>query len=243
MMKSHFEHVEDIAYHVDKHIIDINDKKDKREYIGGSALGSPCIRQIQYRYMQTPPDTTRAFSARTLRIFDMGHIVEEIMAGYLTKAGFDIKTHDKKGEQFGFSVAEGKIKGHIDGVVCSGPVAMPYPFLWENKSANNKKFNEFVRKGVEKANPAYAGQIAVYQAYMDLTENPALFTVYNKDTSDIYYEFVPFNKILAQRMSDNGVEIIQATDANELLPRVAANSDFYSCKFCEYHNTCWNEKN
>ena len=80
-MKSHFEHVEDIAYHVDKHIIDINDKKDKREYIGGSALGSPCIRQIQYRYMQTPPDTTRAFSARTLRIFDMGHIVEEIMAG------------------------------------------------------------------------------------------------------------------------------------------------------------------
>ena len=118
---------------------------------------------------------------------------------------------------------------------------MPYPFLWENKSANSKKFNEIVKRGVAKANPAYAGQLAIYQAYMDLTENPALFTVYNKDTSDIYYEFVPFNKVLAQKMSDNGVEIIQATDSNELLPRVAASSDFYTCKFCEYHNTCWNE--
>ena len=71
---------------------------------------------------------------------------------------------------------------------------MQYPFLWECKSANSKKFSEFVRKGVANANPVYAAQIALYQAYMDLTENPALFTVMNKDTSEIYYELVPFDE-------------------------------------------------
>ena len=39
---------------------------------------------------------------------------------------------------------------------------------------------------------------------MDLTENPALFTVMNKDTSEIYYELIPFNKELAQKTSDRG---------------------------------------
>ena len=74
---------------------------------------------------------------------------------------------------------------------------------------------------------------------MDLTENPALFTVMNKDTSEIYYELVPFDKGLAQRTSDRGVEILQATKANEMLPRVASNSDYFTCKFCDFRQTCW----
>ena len=52
---------------------------------------------------------------------------------------------------------------------------------------------------------------------MDLTENPALFTVMNKDTSEIYYELIPFNKDLAQKTSDKGVEILKATKAGEML--------------------------
>ena len=116
---------------------------------------------------------------------------------------------------------------------------MDYPFLWECKSANSKKFGEFVRKGVAVANPTYAAQIALYQTYMDLMDFPALFTVMNKDTSELYYEFVPFNPELAQRVSDRGVEIIQATRANEMLPRIANESNYFTCKFCEYRNTCW----
>jgi hypothetical protein len=74
---------------------------------------------------------------------------------------------------------------------------------------------------------------------MDLNENPALFTVLNKDTSEIYYELVPFDRGLAQRVSDKGVDILKATKANEVLPRVAANSDYFACKFCEFRQTCW----
>ena len=191
----HSDAIELIAYNIDKAMCDINDERPKRKYLGGSSLGSPCARQIQYRYMQTKPDEDKQFPARTLRIFDMGHFIEDLIAKYLRDAGFELKTHDSKGEQFGFSVAE--------------------------------------------ANPVYAAQIALYQAYMDLTENPALFTVMNKDTSEIYYELVPFDKGLAQRTSDRGVEILQATKAKEMLPRIAANSDYFHCKWCEFGKTCW----
>lgn len=231
--------IELLSYHVDRAICDKNDALPKRTYLGGSSLGSACARQVQYRYMQTPVDEDRQFPARTLRIFDFGHNIEDILAEYLKDAGFDLRTHGPQGEQFGFSVADDQIKGHIDGVICSGPVPIGYPFLWENKSANTKKFSEFVRKGVAEANPVYAAQIALYQAYMDLTEHPALFTVMNKDTCEIYYEFVPFDKELAQRTSDRGVDILKATRAKEMLPRIAANSDYFACKFCDYRKTCW----
>jgi hypothetical protein len=107
------------------------------------------------------------------------------MAKWLRDAKFDLRTEDKNGKQFGFSIADDQIKGHIDGVVCGGPIDMAYPALWESKSANDSKFKSFVRHGVAKANSVYATQIAFYQSYMDLTENPCLFTVVNKNTSEI----------------------------------------------------------
>ena len=233
----HFDLIKQISEHIDQGIVRENNKRTPRTYIGGSSLGNDCARQVQYRYMQTKKDED--FQARTLRIFEFGHHIEDMIAGYLKNAGFDLRTHSTKGEQFGFSVADDQIKGHIDGVICGGPVKMDYPFLWECKSANSKKFGEFVRKGVTQANPTYAAQLALYQTYMDLMDYPALFTVMNKDTSELYYEFVPFNAELAQKISDRGVEIIKATRANEMLPRIANESDYFTCKFCDYRNTCW----
>tara|TARA_R100001015_G_C4602636_1_gene157605 strand:- start:979 stop:1320 length:342 start_codon:yes stop_codon:yes gene_type:complete len=112
--------------------------------------------------------------------------------------------------------------------------------LWECKSANDRSFNEFVRKGVKQVNLTYASQIALYQAYMDLTDNPALFTVVNKNTCEIYIEFVDFDKELAQKTSDKAVEILTAVKHDEILPRIAMDSDYFLCKRCEFKNTCWN---
>ena len=116
---------------------------------------------------------------------------------------------------------------------------MGYPCLWENKSANDKKFREFMMKGVARTNPVYAAQIALYQAYMNLTEHPCLFTVLNKNTSQIYYELVRFDKVLAQEISDKAVTILEATKANDMLPRIAQSRDYFACKFCEFQDSCW----
>ena len=228
-----------ISKELDKAIVDKNSERKKRTYLGGSSLGESCSRKIQYRYLGTESDEGRDFTANTLRIFQFGHEIEDSVALWLKNANFDLRTEDKKGEQFGFSIADGEIKGHIDGVICGGPVDMGYPCLWENKSANDKKFREFMMKGVARTNAVYAAQIALYQAYMNLTEHPCLFTVLNKNTSQIYYELVPFNKSLAQEMSDKAVNILEATKAKEVLPRVAFSKDFFDCKWCEFQDRCW----
>lgn len=235
----HSEIIDAISAELDKAIIEKNSERKKRTYLGGSSLGESCSRKIQYRYLGTESDEGRDFTANTLRIFQFGHEIEDSVADWLKNANFDLRTEDKNGEQFGFSIADGEIKGHIDGVICGGPVNMGYPCLWENKSANDKKFREFMMKGVARTNQVYAAQIALYQAYMNLTEHPCLFTVLNKNTSQIYYELVPFNKSLAQEMSDKAVNILDATKAKETLPRVAYSRDFFDCKWCEFQDRCW----
>jgi hypothetical protein len=230
---------DDITKIIDDSILDKEKDNKRRTYLGASSLGDSCSRKIQYRYMGVPIDKNRGFSAQTLRIFQFGHEIELIVARLLRQAGFDLRVEDKNGEQFGFSIAEGEIKGHIDGVICSGPLDTSYPMLWECKSANDRKFKEFQTKGVTVANPVYAAQVALYQAYMQLTDNPCLFTVLNKNTSEIYYEFMPFNKALAQEVSDKAVSILEATKANEILPRLAQSRDYFACKYCEFQDSCW----
>ena len=58
---------------------------------------------------------------------------------------------------------------------------------------------------------------------------------------ELHHELVPFDADLAQRMSDRGVRILQATDAGELLPRIATSSDFFECRFCPWAKRCWEQ--
>ena len=149
MMKSRFSMLDqEISNIVDEAIVDRNKEVKQRTYLGASSLGDACSRKIQYRYMGLSIDKNRDFDAKTLRIFQFGHEIELSVAGWLRQAGFDLRVQDKNGEQFGFSIAEGEVKGHIDGVVCGGPLKTEYPMLWECKSANDKKFKEFQIKGV-----------------------------------------------------------------------------------------------
>lgn len=207
-----------------------------RNYLGGSRLGEECARKLQYEYegAERPP-----FPARTQLIFDAGHAGEDSVARLL-KQIFDLRTHQANGGQFGFTTANDRIKGHIDGVICGGPEEFgPYPFLWEHKEVGAKYWQAIGRNGVRAERPVYAGQIATYQAYLDLTDNPALFSFGNRDTREIGFERVPFDAKLAQECTDRGVQVITATERGERLPRPYASADFFKCRFCDYREACW----
>ena len=210
-----------------------------REYLGGSRLGVSCERQLQFEYAQASVDPGKASNGRMLRIFERGHQTESMVIRWLRLAGFNLKTEDANGQQFGFSVAQGRLRGHIDGVLVAGPQGFTYPALWENKCLGAKSWRELQKHKLAIAKPIYAAQIAVYQSYLDLHEHPALFTAVNADTMDIYAELVPFDAALAQRMSDRAVRVIQATQAGELLPRNATDPAHFECKFCPWTERCW----
>ncbi|MBO6805899.1 PD-(D/E)XK nuclease family protein [Thalassospira sp.] len=220
-----------------------------RTYLGGSRLGHPCERALQFEFAGAPKDEGHEFSGQTLRIFEIGHALEDLAIRWLRVAGFDLYTRKGNrpdGEQFGFSVAGGRIRGHVDGIISAGPqpLGIVVPALWECKTMNAKNWRETVTKGVVVAKPVYAAQIALYQAYMEAqvpgtSDNPALFTAINKDTAELHHELVPFDAGLAQRMSDRAVRILQATDAGELLPRIAMTRDFHECRMCPWADRCW----
>ena len=111
-----------IKKEVDDAILRNEQKRERRKYLGASSIGEECNRKIQYRFLNYPQDEGSGFSAQTLRIFQFGHEIEDYAAKWLKDAGFDLRTEDKQGEQFGFSIADDQIKGHIDGVICGGPV-------------------------------------------------------------------------------------------------------------------------
>ena len=136
-----------------------NATREKRRYLGGSRLGVACERALQFEYADAPVDAGAEFPGRTLRIFEVGHALEDLAIRWLRLAGFDLYTRRKDGGQFGFSVADGRIQGHLDGVIANAPpdLGLTFPMLWECKTMNDKNWRDTVKKGVAVAKPVYAG--------------------------------------------------------------------------------------
>ncbi len=231
---------------LDKALGQEHDQQTKRDYLGASRLGVNCNRALQFEYTNTPKDEDQNFNGKTLRIFALGHVFEELLIKWLRQAGFDLVTHKANGSQFGFTAADGKIQGHIDGVIIGAPeeLRLKFPMLLECKSLNDQSWREIVKKGLNIAKPIYAAQVALYQAYMakeitGINQNPALFAAINKNTSEIHFELIEFDLALAQKLSDKAVNILRATEAGELLPRIATDSSYFECKLCSWQKRCW----
>lgn len=235
-----------ITAHIDAALTSERAQQTKRTYLGASRLGVACDRALQFEFADAPADLGRDFDGRVLRIFEVGHVLEDLAIRWLRLAGFDLHTRTRSGDQFGFSVCDGLIQGHVDGIVMGAPtdLGLTFPMLWECKTMNAQNWRDCVKRGVAVSKPVYAAQMAVYQAYMEgsvdgISRNPALFTAINKDTQEVWFELVPFDAALAQRASDRAVKIIGATEHGELLPRSFSDSTHYECKFCSWQDRCW----
>jgi len=143
-------------------------------------------------------------------------------------------------ERLKFETAGGLFRGHADGILLAGPQlpALRYPCLWEHKCVKAKGWRAIEHDGLAGLYTPYAGQLAIYQAYLDVT-NPALFSVVNADTCERLHFLVPFNAQLAQSTSDRAVAGIKATQAGELLPRITDEPSDWRCKMCGHRDRCW----
>jgi hypothetical protein len=222
---------------IDNALVEQN-RQQRRNYLGGSRIGEPCARKLVYEITHTPIDVGKGFNGQTLRIFDAGHQFETLSIRWLRAAGFNLRTHRSDGEQFGFVTGNGRIRGHIDGVIVAGPdIGVVWPVLFEHKAVNSKSWSDIVKRGVQLSKPIYYAQIQIYMAHMELST--ALFTALNKDTQALHHEIVAFDAAAAQALSDKAVDIIRAAESGELPPRIAASPDFYLCRWCAYAQRCW----
>jgi hypothetical protein len=204
-----------------------------RPYLSASIVGHDCLRRIQFDWWCKPE-----LAARMREIFDRGHYFEGRTRRHLLAAGFKFAPP----EVLAFSAAGGALRGHPDGIITDGPqlpgLYLIYPLLWEHKAVNAKNWRAVERDGLEKVFPQYAAQVALYQAYLDVT-NPALFTTTNADTCERLHFLVPFNAERAQLWSDRAANIIEATRAGELLPRGFDDPEDWRCRMCAHRARCW----
>src|SRR5579862_566325 len=199
-------------------------KEPPRRYLGASELGHECLRYLVYRYRGTQE---QAPEPRMRRIWNVGHAWDAIIKDWLRTAGFVIR-----GEQAEFSQAEGRIKGHIDGAIVSGPAALPYPVLLELKALNAKSWQQIAKHGLSPTSKSvYHGQVQLYLGYFDL--GAALFGALNKDTEELLWLLIPYDCAAAQRISDRAVDVIRHGDG-PLPPRIASERSFFMCRMCGF---------
>lgn len=213
------------------------EREARRHYLGASAIGSECLRKVQFDWKR---DSIHA--ARTKRIFSRGHMFEEISVKALGQAGFRM---ERGTAATGFSAVNDTFKGHCDGIIVAGPAieGMKYPCLWEHKALGASGWKKIEKYGLKVAYPVYYDQIQLYLTYLALDENPALFSAVNSDTCHMLHLLVPFDAEAAQAASDRAVLIIKATQAGEMLERIAKKPDDWRCKICSHQEFCWSDQN
>jgi len=251
---------------IDRALEENAELQEPRGYLGGSRLGLECHRQLAYEYFENRANRARwvaaltgrqgqidkdglplirtpnSFPGKILRRFRAGNWCEDEVAKLMRLAGFELVTEGPGGKQMGFYVApdpetgEARMSGHCDGRIESGPLAIPYPVLWENKITTSSKWQECVNRGVKAVYPIYYFQCQTYMAYFEL--HNALFTAYNSDTSEIYPELIPFDRAEAQWATDRGVAVLQAQTPEDL-PRITNDPAHYLCKWCNFSERCW----
>ena len=184
-----------------------------RQYLGASAIGSECLRKVQFDWMCDP-----IFPGRS-RISLRADTFSRTLHGS-TWSPPGSSSRRRSGSEF--NAADGLFCGHADGILVDGPhlPALRYPCLWEHKASMPKA-------GKQSSALGWTARYALCRTGGDLsgvsrlTNAPALFSVVNADTAERLHFLVPFDAELAQQFSDRAVTIIEATRAGELLQRSA----------------------
>ena len=214
----------------------VEEREKRRYYLGASAIGSECLRKVQFDWQRVS-----VHAARTKRIFNRGHDSEEKLAISLKRAGFEI---ERGSSRTWFTACDDRFRGHCDGIVVAGPAieGLKYPCLWENKCLGSSGWKKIEKVGLRAAYPVYYDQCQIYMAYLGLEDNPALFTAENADTCHFLALTIEFDADAAQAASDRAVAVITSTQADELLPRITDKGPTdWRCKMCSHSEFCWSQ--
>lgn len=196
-------------------------------------IGDQCSRSIWYNYHWC--DQLEAFSGRMLRLFETGHQQEGRLLADLRRVGAQVVSRDPDGltDQISLVTLDGQSKGFLDGVTKDILYASAEWVLTECKTHNKKSFAKLASDGVEVAKPEHYAQMQWYMRGHDLTE--ALYQAVCKDDDDLYFEFVPYNKVYADRLYIKAEQIVWGAT---IPAKIHKSPEFFVCRFCKATDVC-----
>jgi hypothetical protein len=214
-------------------------RQSERQYLGASRLGVACERALQFEYAKAPGRPRARHPGP-----DAAHLRARPCHGGLhgrVAAGRGFRPAHPQGRRRAVRLLGGRWSpaGPRRRRHRRRPRGLRLSRALGEQVPGQQVLARAGEKGLAVSKPVYAAQVAIYQAYLELHEHPAIFTALNADTMEIYTELVPFDAALAQRMSDRAVKVITATEAGELLPRAFHDSTHFECRMCAWQDRCW----
>lgn len=221
---------------VQTYIDDVYEKKPSRpsRRMGASSIGDPCERATFLRFRWAVKDR---FSGQQLRTFELGHMMEDVVIGWLREMGMVI-------EYTGNEQLELHIGPHFvcyaDGLVRHGvPGAEKTLHALDVKIMADKYFKELKKKGLKASHPKYYAQqqCEMYGLSKELHEKVerGILVAWNRDTSEVYAERVVYDGEFMDKILKKAERV---RTANELPPPLSENPMWLDCKLCSLNHFC-----
>ena len=214
--------------------IDQGYEKDSREkarkYIGASIIGNPCDAYIAFNlrgYPNNEPDP------RLKRIFNLGHVLEDIVVNDLKKKG-DIRVWEVDGltgKQHTYELWGGHVVCHMDGHVelDDGVVR-----VLEIKSMNDASFNKFKKSGVKFSHSSYYGQLQMMMGMSGFEES--LFIAINKNNCEYHAEIVKYDDFEFAHIKERVERAVHGESA-----KISKDESDWRCRGCFKRGVCWGD--
>ena len=222
------------------HCVQASSKEPRRGYLGASFIGHDCDRALWYEANECASD---AFPIEALWRFEDGHRTEELVASRLRLIdGITLHTHNEHGEQYGFSMFDGRFQGHIDGIIVGLLQSPRLPHIWENKCVGEDVFKKFVALREKRIvdddlllewNSSYYAQAQIYMHTFKLVRH--YMTVASAGGRDISSCRTKYNREHALQIIER-VERILSTRTEP--PQCSSKPDFYKCRMCKFNTIC-----
>ena len=199
-----------------------------RTYLGYSMLGHPCARYLWFYFHWM---FMIKITPQQKRLFSRGDHEEPVVVEDLRRAG--MLCTNVLDEQIEVIGCLGHVKGHPDGDVINVPGAEKTEHNLEIKTANDKRFNEIKKFGVERSNPEYSVQAHCYMGKKKQIRT--LFVVTNKNTDERFYERIHYRKEIFEDAEQRSFDIISA-----IVPPtgISSSPEWYQCRWCDAYSIC-----
>lgn len=206
--------------------------KTPRPHLGASEIGKVCDRALWYSFRWA---TDKKHPGRILRLFDRGVRAEERFFEELKRIGATVYDRDPKtNEQIRFEAHGGHFGGSCDAVARGIPYEPDQWAIVECKTHSARSFAELVKLGVKAAKPEHYVQMQIYMGLSKGIER-ALYIAENKDTDDLYDEWVQFDGETFKTHLERAKKIIEMSSPP---PGISEDPSWYQCKFCDHKDIC-----
>lgn len=208
-----------------------NDAEDgMRPHLGASLIGHACER---YLWMTFRWVDSKKFDGRMLRLFKAGNDFEPRIVAELRRIGVEVHDVDPEGRQWRVSSIGGHFGGSMDGAARGFAEAPKTWAVVEFKTHNAKSFAALVKDGVQKSKHQHYAQMTIYMGETGMDR--AMYIAENKDTSELYCEWIHFDAVEFAKLKARAERVINAAEPPM---KISQDPSWYVCKMCDFHEHC-----